>query len=125
VLRDIDRGIVLVAPGAASAPPAQLLLSDDASGSPVLGVLADGTTAVLHGRGEWQHTNPLPVDLVLHVAASPAWQFPEQGTVNATVSSGSCLEEYTIAPAQGAFGMLWVQGCSERRVYFARAALAP
>jgi hypothetical protein len=115
---DMDRGVVVQRWQAQG--PQEVALMKDATDTAVLAVASDDSVGLLYGRGEWEPTNPLAVELAFAlvgaqgVTAGPA-------VVNKAPAGQGCLEAYTIVSTGDGFGLLWAEDCTvERTIYFAR-----
>ncbi|MCA9670089.1 MAG: hypothetical protein KC503_31050 [Myxococcales bacterium] len=78
---------------------------------------ADNTVAVLGGSDSTPGKLPGKVFFAL---VDPRDGRTGSATALGGETSGSCVEGYDIARASDGFGVVWIEGCSVRRLYFAR-----
>ena len=104
---DFDRGLMVLSLN----PLRETRLADGGHGRAKLLPLR-GELALLRGAGAYRPTNPLSTELVFRLG-------DETLDLNAgTRAAGTCLEHFAAAVAGGRVGVVWVEGCDTRRLYF-------
>ncbi len=104
---DFDRGLMLV-----SLDPWRETRLDEGGYGRAGIVPLPGGLALIRGTGEYRPSNPLSTTLVVRFGG-------ETMDLNATTrAAGTCLEHFATATAGARIGLVWVEGCSARRLYF-------
>ncbi len=94
---------------------------------PQLADTAGGSVALLASAGALRVTNPISTELYF-VLLDPAGNLVHsQLHLNPESGGQRCIEDFAMAKARNedAFGVVWTEGCSQRRMYFARVEFTP
>lgn len=84
---------------------------------------AGGTTvALLASAGDLRPSNPLATQVYFALLDTDRNVVHSQIHLNAEASQGRCIEDFAMVKLVGddAFGVVWTEGCSGRRMYFSR-----
>lgn len=124
---DLDRGVTIVPVKASGDAGAPVKLSAEEELKRPLIAAVSGGLAVLALSGELRDTNPIATDVHLLSVSLSSGAIRQRVHLNPASSARCAVEDKDFA-RQGdtsSFGIVWVEHCGERRMYFAREALAP
>ncbi len=122
-----DDGIYILRTAPDGQPqPGQRLSLGTQMKRPLIGHAGGSTMGLVASAGALRPTNPLATELHFVLLDALTNVVHSQIHLNADSAQDRCIEDVAMTKLTGqqAFGVVWTEGCSERRMYFARVNFA-